>query len=142
MLGKQGNGGCADQADFYDVRANGRYRKVGLLPALIWVLSKTVVFRRVMRTRRGRLEDIFSVANLKVRLQSMGVFMQNLVSALAAASSYLVSRTDAFTEDDDIAILEDIGATLQAATAEEKRAVIAAFVDIGRTDLVDGLGIE
>lgn len=68
--------------------------------------------------------------------------MQNLASALAAASSYLDSRTEAFTEDDDVAILENIGAILQAATAEEKRAVIAALADIGRTDLVDGLGIE
>lgn len=68
--------------------------------------------------------------------------MQNLASALAAASSYLDIRTETFTEDDDVAILENIGAILQAATAEEKRAVIAALANIGRTDLVDGLGIE
>lgn len=68
--------------------------------------------------------------------------MQNLASALAAASSYLDSRTDAFTEDDDVAILESIAATLEAATEEEKHTFIVALTDIGRTDLVEGLGIE
>lgn len=94
------------------------------------------------RPQRGHLEEAFPVFCLRTRFWPTEVFMQNLASALAAASSYLDSRTEAFTEDDNVAILENIGAILQAATAEEKRAVIAALADIGRTDLVDGLGIE
>jgi hypothetical protein len=68
--------------------------------------------------------------------------MDHLAAALAIVISYLDQRTPTSTEDDDIEVLEALTAELQQAPSDEKEAIIAALVRIGRADLVDGLGLN
>lgn len=67
--------------------------------------------------------------------------MNKLSKALAIAISYLDNRNDNSTEDDDIQILESLAAELQAGSTEEIQAVKSALVSLGRSDLIEGLGL-
>lgn len=68
--------------------------------------------------------------------------MRQLAVALAIAVSYLDTRSDDSTEDDDVSALEAVSAELFGASTEEKRAMIAALAGIDRVDLVNSLGLE
>ena len=57
--------------------------------------------------------------------------MENLARALAAVVVYLEERGPDFTEDDDLRALEAAMACLNDATAAEREAVAAAFVELG-----------
>lgn len=68
--------------------------------------------------------------------------MQHLATALAIALSYINNRSDDQTADGDIAALESVASELQAATDEERKALISAFAILGNTEEIDGLGLN
>lgn len=68
--------------------------------------------------------------------------MKQLAKALAIATTYLDSRSNSPSEDDDVKVLEAVAVELQLATAEEKSAISSAFTDLGQNDMIEGLGLK
>ena len=68
--------------------------------------------------------------------------MKHLGQALALATAYLESRNENYTEDDDVRTLETIATILREATSEEHGAITEAFKELGKPELVEGLGLH
>jgi len=67
--------------------------------------------------------------------------MKDLGKALAIVLIYLDARSENFTEDDDIHALEDAMARMNEATDEERAALSAAFVELGKPEFVEYFGL-
>lgn len=68
--------------------------------------------------------------------------MKNLSGALAIVLAYLESRNKHCTEDDDIGTLESVVVLMGEATAAERVAIRQALNELGKSELIEGLGLE
>ena len=60
--------------------------------------------------------------------------MNTIAKALVTAVQYIAERDDEDSEDDDIDLLEEVAVMLQDVSEDERKALIAASIELGLPD--------